>query len=130
MEDSIVIKANIAINIPRLFVSNSVPHQVEDIIDGILATPVSSKNGTIFVSVMPTKYVIKSFGVPGIRYITVSSEYFFFELQIKLHSFILFVSNSIFSSLVPNIDVSSSIKNEPISVPIIHSANPLYVPQI
>ncbi len=60
----------------------------------------------------------------------VSREYFFFELQTKLHSFIFFVSKSIFRSLVPKIVVRISITNEPISVPIIHSASPLYVPQI
>ncbi len=67
IDDNIVIIANMMTNIARLFVSSSVPHQVEDIMDGILATPVSNRNGNIFVSVIPTKYVIKSFGVPGIR---------------------------------------------------------------
>ena len=40
---------------------------VDDIIDGIRAMPVTSKNGKTFVFVTPTKYVIKSFGVPGIK---------------------------------------------------------------
>ena len=49
------------------FSPSAAPHQVEVIIEGIRAMPVIIRKCEIFIFVLPIKYVIRSFGVPGIR---------------------------------------------------------------
>ena len=92
------------------------------------AIPVKIKNVKGFTGVTPTKYVIRSFGVPGIRKMMKSSRLSFLVFCKKRQDWSFSRGTNASTIRIPNSFVSPMMMSEPIAVPSIHSAIPHQLP--
>ena len=93
------------------------PPKVEEITEGKRATREIYRNSVILISVSPAKYVIRSFGVPGIKNRMNIKKFRFLEVFMNLSSFIFSLETNTSTNRIPKRRVRKKIKADAAATP-------------